>query len=60
MALAGKIVRLTRPVVVSTELLESVALTARFAVTATVGVPLTTHPVIERPAGSMPAVTTQE
>jgi hypothetical protein len=58
--LAGNTVRLTGPVVVSTMLLESVALTIRFTVPATVGVPLTTQPEIERPAGRSPAVTRQE
>jgi hypothetical protein len=57
---AGSTVRLTGPVVVSTVGLESVALTVRFAVPATVGVPLTTQPEIERPAGSTPAVMVQE
>ena len=56
---AGRTVRLTGPVVVSTGLLESVGLTVRFAVPATVGVPLTTHPEIPRPAGSVPAVIAQ-
>ena len=57
---AGKTVRLTGPVVVSTVLLESVALTVRFTVPATVGVPLTTQPETARPAGNVPAVIAQE
>ncbi len=57
---AGRTVMLSGPVVVSTGLLESIALTIRFAVPATVGVPLTTHPEIESPEGSVPTVTTQE
>jgi len=57
---AGSTVRLTGPVVVSVGLLESVAFTVRFAVPATVGVPLTTQPEAESPAGSMPAVITHE
>jgi hypothetical protein len=57
---AGKTVKLTGPVIVSMGLLESVAFTVKLAVPATVGVPLTTQPEIERPAGRMPAVITQE
>ena len=58
--LAGSTVRLTGPVTVSVVVLESVALTVRFAVPATVGVPRTTQPEIESPAGNIPAVTVQE
>ena len=57
---AGKTVKLTGPLVVSTVLLESVALTIRLAVPATVGVPLTTQPETVRPAGSVPAVIAQK
>ncbi len=56
---AGRTVRLTGPVVVSTGLLESVAFTVRLAVPATVGVPLTTQPVSVNPAGKVPAVIVQ-
>ena len=56
---AGLIVRLTGPVVVSIGLLESVAITMRFEVPAVVGVPLTRHPVIFSPAGSVPEVIVQ-
>ena len=59
---AGLMVRLTGPVVVSCGLLESVALTVRWTVSAIVGVPLTRHPadVSVRPAGSVPLVMMQE
>lgn len=56
---AGLIVMLTGPVVVFFGLLESVAVTVRFAVPATEGVPLTRQPVIVKPAGSVPPTTTQ-
>jgi hypothetical protein len=61
-AAAGLMVRLTGPVVVSCGLLESVALTVKWTVVATVGVPLTRQPaaVRVRPAGSVPLVMTQE
>lgn len=51
----AEIVMLTGPVAVSTGLLESVALTVRFTIPATVGVPLTRQLLPrERPAGKMP------
>jgi hypothetical protein len=53
-------VKLTGPVVVSCGLLESVAFTVRFTVLATVGVPLTVHPVSVNPACSVPFVIVQE
>jgi hypothetical protein len=54
-------VRLTGPLVVPVGLLESVALTVRFAVPGAVGVPLTTQPAPRaRPAGRVPAVIVQE
>lgn len=57
---AGAIVRLTGPVVLPEGLLESVALTVRLVVPATVGVPLTRQPAPRAsPAGSAPAVTVQ-
>jgi hypothetical protein len=57
---AGAIVRLTGPLVVAVGLAESVAFTVRFAVPATVGVPLTTQPPpSESPAGSVPEVIVQ-
>jgi len=59
---AGSMVKLTGPTVVSCGLLESVALTVRFTVPATVGVPLTRQPaeVSMRPAGSVPVTIMQE
>lgn len=58
--IAGRIVSPTGPVVVSTGLLESVALTLRMTESATVGVPLTTQPVPRlSPAGRVPAVIVQ-
>jgi len=50
----------TAPVVVTTGLLESVALTVRFAVPAVVGVPVIRQFVAVRPAGSVPAMIVQE
>jgi len=49
----------TGPVVVAVGLLESVALTVRFAVPAVVGVPLTVHPERES-SRSVPPVMVQE
>jgi hypothetical protein len=51
---AGRTVRPTGPVTISTGLLESVALTESRTVPATVGVPLTTQPVMDNPAGRVP------
>lgn len=60
MEAAGVIVKLTGPEVVPAGLLESVALTVRLAVPATVGVPLTMQPPPRAsPAGSVPAVMVQ-
>jgi hypothetical protein len=57
---AGAMVRLTGPLVVLAGAPASVALTVRFAVPATVGVPLTTQPAPRaRPAGSVPFVMVQ-
>jgi hypothetical protein len=50
---------LSGPLTVSCGLLESVAFTVRLAVTATVGVPLTRHPLSVNPAGSVPLVIVQ-
>ena len=58
-AVAGRTVNPTGPVVVSTGLPESVALTVSVTDPATVGVPLTMQPVIDRPAGNVPAVSVQ-
>jgi hypothetical protein len=57
---AARTVNATGPVVVSTGLLVSVALTLRVTVAATVGVPLTTQaaPSVS-PAGSVPATIEQ-
>jgi hypothetical protein len=60
LAAAGLIVRLTGPVTVSCDVLESVAFTVRWTVPATVGVPLTRQPVSFRPVGSVPLVMMQE
>jgi hypothetical protein len=51
-------VMLSGPEVVCGGVPESVALTVRFEVPATVGVPLTTQPERLRPAGRVPAVKT--
>ena len=56
---AGLIVILTGPVVVFFGLLESVAVMVRFEVPATVGVPLTRQPVMDKPTGRVPPTTTQ-
>jgi hypothetical protein len=56
---AGLIVILTGPVVVFLGLLESVAVMVRFDVPATVGVPLTRQPTMDKPAGKVPPTTTQ-
>jgi hypothetical protein len=50
---------LTGPVVEFFGLLESVAVIVMFEVPATDGVPLTRHPVMDKPAGKVPATTTQ-
>jgi hypothetical protein len=52
-------VMLSGPLVVSTGLPESVAFTVTVDVPAVVGVPLTTQPLSDNPAGSVPAVTAQ-
>jgi hypothetical protein len=56
---AGSTVNPTGPVTVSTGLPASVALTDRVTEPATVGVPLTTQPLIDKPAGSVPAMMVQ-
>ena len=54
-------VMLTDTVTVSAGLPESVTLTVRFCVPATVGVPVTAHPAPRvRPAGSVPVTMVQE
>ena len=53
------IVRLTGPLTLCFGFELSVTLTVRFAVPATVGVPLTVHPLSVKPAGSVPVVTLQ-
>lgn len=56
---AGDTVRATGPVTVATGLPESDTVAVRFDVPATVGMPLTTQPLIVSPAGSVPAVGAQ-
>ena len=57
---AASTVRPTGPVVVCAGVAESVALTVRFTVPATVGVPLTTQAAPRvRPAGRVPATMVQ-
>ena len=56
---AGAIVIDSGPLTVCIGLLESVAFTVSAEVPAVVGVPLTVHPLIVSPAGSVPAVTAQ-
>ena len=53
------IVRLTGPLALCCGFELSVTLTVRFVVPATVGVPLTVHPVSVNPAGNVPAVIVQ-
>ena len=53
------IVRLTGPVTLCCGFDVSDAWMTRFAVPAVVGVPLTVHPLIDNPAGSVPVRTTQ-
>ena len=57
---AAVIVRLSGPVTLCFGFDESVAVTVRFEVPAVVGVPLTTHPVNDSPAGRTPPVIAQE
>jgi hypothetical protein len=57
---AGLMVKLTGPVVLSWVGLESVAITVRFTVLATVGVPWTVQPVKVSPACRVPLVIVQE
>ena len=60
-AVAGKTVMVTGPVVVVAGVLESVALTVTVADPAVVGVPLTMQLVARlRPPGKVPAVRVQE
>ena len=54
---AGLIVMLSGPLTVLPLL--SIAFTVRFAVPATMGVPLTVQPLRDKPAGKVPAVKTQ-
>jgi len=57
---AGLIVKLTGPLVLSCVGLESVAMTVRSTVLATVGVPWTVQPVSVSPVCSVPLVIVQE
>ncbi len=56
---AGAMLMLSGPETVCTGVPESVALTVRFDVPASVGVPLTMQPFKVRPAGRVPAVNVQ-